>query len=447
MESELNADLERASASWLVGARSYTAQLDVDTATLWRCVEEFEGLLRRLPEKSKRRVQEQSVAIQIHKICRRNRQAFLQHHAREVYQLLVADWNGHRHLSELAEAAARQFPGLVPTAAQISAERAHLQRDKEGREIDQAIFFGQLLAQPDIGVDLTMRLLQPTAKALALLPAYLRDRRIHLGKVELKARGQEAHLTIDSPACLNAEDDELIDQMETAVDLALLDESAVVALLRGATMTHPRYRGRRVFSAGINLKDLHRGQISYADFLLRREFGYLNKMAHGLRMAGSGGTAEPRTIEKPWVAAVDSFAIGGGAQVLLVCDHVIASSESYFSLPAAQEGIVPGVANLRLPRIAGSRMARQIILLGRRVWARESQAAVLFDEVVEAAHMDATIDARLKELSGLAVIPNRRLLGLCEEPLDLFRSYMAHFAMEQATRLYSQDVFEKIERA
>ena len=58
-------------------------------------------------------------------------------------------------------------------------------------------------------------------------------------------------------------------------------------------------------------------------------------------------------IEKPWLAVVESFAIGGGCQLLCVMDRVIAEPGAYFNLPASKEGFIPGSANLRLPRLAG----------------------------------------------------------------------------------------------
>jgi len=449
MPSDSIVDLERASLSWASFSPVYGGHLDEDAVALRQFVEEGAALTRRLPHKAVRSAGEQTVVDQLHATSRRSRVAFLRRHAHNIHRTLIAPLTGHVPLSALSAQVAARLPGLLPTPAQLAEERGQLQRDKEGLEIDQALFFSELLRDPTVGLDLVTRLLQPTAPALELLPAFQRDRRVHLGKVELVARGPAAHLTFHNPACLNAEDDELIDQFETAVDIALLDGGLSVGLLRGGEMTHPRYRGRRVFSAGINLKELHRGQISYADFLLRREFGTLNKLLHGLRIRvdGDGGDDEFRTVMKPWVAAVDAFAIGGGAQLLLTCDHVIAAADSYFALPAAQEGIVPGVANLRLPRIAGARLARQIILSGRRVFAREPDAAALFDEVVEPAQMDAAIDARLAALASPAVIPNRRMLVLCEEPLDTFRTYMAQFALEQGQRLYSQDVLQKVATA
>jgi (3,5-dihydroxyphenyl)acetyl-CoA 1,2-dioxygenase len=447
MPNEMNTDLERPLSPPLADTPSWRGHLEGDAAVLAGLAEHAQALLRRLPERSRRDPAERAQAAQIHHACRAAREGFLRRHVHAVYRSLTATLSGHCALADLAEVAARLFPGLVPTAAQLAEERRHLQRDKEGLEIDQGVFFGALLREPDIGLDLMTRMLQPTARALALLADYRRERRLDLGKLTIEAQGPSARLTVHNPACLNAEDDELIDQMETAVDLALLDETCVVALLRGGEMTHPRYRGRRVFSAGINLKELHRGQISFANFLLRRELGTLNKMAHGLRLGDATDTRSMQTLTKPWVAAVDAFAIGGGAQILLVCDHVIAATDSFFALPAAQEGIVPGVANLRLPRLAGGRLARQVILSGRRLWASDPQSAGVFDEVVEPPAMDAAIASRLEQFAAPAVGANRRMIGLCEEPLDTLRAYMAQFAIEQAQRLYSPDVLDKVKPA
>lgn len=181
------------------------------------------------------------------------------------------------------------------------------------------------------------------------------------------------------------------------------------------------------------------------DFLLRRELGYLHKLIRGVRPQGSADWRRP-TVDKPWVAVVDGFAIGGGAQLLLLFDHVIAASDAYVSLPAAQEGIIPGVANFRLTRSVGPRLARQVILEGRRVHASEPAARLLVDEVHEPAALDAAVAESAERLRGTAVLANRRMLNLAEEPVDQFRSYMAEFALQQALRLYDADVLDKVSR-
>jgi thioesterase DpgC len=247
-------------------------------------------------------------------------------------------------------------------------------------------------------------------------------------------------------ARLNAEDGRLIADLDTAVDLVLLDDQVRVGVLRGGQVDHPKYRGRRVFSAGVNLTDLRNGKISFVDFLLGRELGYVNKILRGVLTEPDAGAWCERAVAKPWIAAVDTFAIGGGMQLLLVMDRVLAEENAYFSLPAAAEGIVPGLGNLRLTRQTGARLARQVILGGRRIAATEPEAALLCDEIVPAAELDAAVDRAVAELAVPAVAANRQMLTLAEEPLDHFREYLAEFAVVQAGRTYSEDVLAKVER-
>ena len=366
-------------------------------------------------------------------------------HADAVYDEITKHRTRYLRLAELALAAADAFPGLVPGADDLAAEQALPLAGKEGHEIDQGIFFNGVLRSSRAGPHLLDAMRQPTRRALALLPEFIEAGAADLGSVRLERTGGVARLTMCRDDCLNAEDNRQVDDMETAVDLALLDPSVRVGLVRGGTMSHPRYQGKRVFSAGINLKALHHGDISLADFLLRRELGYISKLQHGI-LAGDAAPWHYPAIDKPWVAAVDTFAIGGGMQLLLVFDYAIAAADAYFSLPAAEEGIVPGVANLRLTRYAGPRLARQIILRGRKIRATEPAALLVVDEVAEPDEMDLAIERSLEALQSPAVIVNRRMLNLADEPSAEFRRYVAEFALQQALRLHGSDVIGKVSR-
>ncbi|MET7335682.1 (3,5-dihydroxyphenyl)acetyl-CoA 1,2-dioxygenase DpgC [Nonomuraea sp. NPDC005650] len=394
-----------------------------------------EQALAALPDPAKRSTEERAAAAEIKAAARRERTAFLEAHVEAVYAELTEDHGARPRLAELVEAAAAAFPGLVPTPEELAGERARPQAEKEGHEIDQGVFLRAVLGSAQAGTHLMESMLRPTDRALRLLPEFTVTGHAELGSVRMERRDGAAYLTMCGADCLNAEDERQVDDMETAVDLALLDPAVQVGVLRGGEMAHPRHRGRRVFSAGINLKKLHAGDISLVGFLLRRELGYIAKLIRGT--AGR---------EKPWVAVVDGFAIGGGAQLLLVFDQVIAASDAYVSLPAAQEGIIPGAANLRLSRAMGPRLARQVILHGRRIWATEPAAASLIDEVAEPGDLDAALAGAVARLKGPAVVPNRRMLNLAEEPPDAFRRYLAEFALHQAERLYSDDVIGKVGR-
>jgi (3,5-dihydroxyphenyl)acetyl-CoA 1,2-dioxygenase len=403
-----------------------------------------DDLIASLPEPRDRSPGQGATAAAAHDTARRVRVHFMDAHADAVYDELTKGRQRYLRLPDLVEAAA-SFTGLVPTAEQMAAERGRPQAHKEGREIDQGIFLRGVLRSPLAGQHLLDSMLRPTDRALELLPEFRRTGVADLGSVRMERRAGAARLTMCREDCLNAEDIRQVEDMETAVDIALLDGDVRVGLLRGGEMSHPRYRGKRIFSAGINLKTLHSGGISLVNFLLSRELGYISKLLRGV-LLDEGASWHSPTVQKPWLAAVDGFAIGGGMQLLLVFDRVIAASDSYFSLPAAQEGIVPGAANFRLTRSAGPRLSRQIILGGRRVWASEPAGLLLADEVVEPADMEQAIEASLDRLQSPAVAANRQMLILAEEPLAEFRRYMAEFAVNQALRLYSDDVIVKTGR-
>ncbi|QKV90546.1 enoyl-CoA hydratase/isomerase family protein [Streptomyces sp. NA02950] len=410
---------------------------------LTEATERAEKVLAALPGPVRRTAEQRAEAEAAKNAARARRARFLDEHADTVYDRLTEGRTRHLRIDELVAAASGAFPGLVPTEEQLAQERSRPQADKEGHEIDQGIFLRAVLRSSSAGPHLLDAMLRPSDRARRLLPEFLRTGVVEMEAVRLERRDGVARLTMCRDDRLNAEDEQQVDDMETAVDLALLDPGVRVGLLRGGEMSHRRYRGKRVFSAGINLKYLSSGDIPLVDFLLRRELGYLHKLVRGVR-AEDSGLWHTRHIEKPWVAAVDGFAIGGGTQVLLVLDHVIAASDAYLSLPAAKEGIIPGVANFRFSRYAGPRLSRQVILEGRRIWASEPQARLLVDEVVEPREMDAAIERAVARLDGEAVLVNRRMLNLAEEPVDAFRAYMAEFALQQALRLYGVDVIHKV---
>src|SRR5205823_5305282 len=128
------------------------------------------------------------------------------------------------------------------------------------------------------------------------------------------------------------------------------------------------------------------------EFMLERELGCVSKMFRGLSPARprDDGLEEGR-IEKPFLAAVDAWAIGGACQWLLVMDGVVAERGAYFSLPARKEGIIPGCANLRLPRFVGERLARQAIFLNQDFPADSPEGRLIADRVVDPAEVEETV--------------------------------------------------------
>ncbi|MEU3838525.1 enoyl-CoA hydratase/isomerase family protein [Streptomyces sp. NPDC028635] len=420
----------------------FTADRAAVTAHLQAAVERIAGYGPR----TGRTPAAQRHAATVHEEAHDLRRRFLAAHAERVYAELTDGRTRSLRLEELTEQAARAFPGLVPTRTQLAEDSRHLQRNKEGWEVAVGLFFQAVLNAPAAGEHLLRAMLRPTGRALDALPGYQLTGHADLGVATVTRRDGIAHLELCNDEFLNAEDDAAVEALETGTDLVLLDPASHVGVLRGAPQTHPSYAGRRVFSAGINLTHLYHGDISLLGFMLRREAGYLAKFVRGLCLDDTHGDGWWPDADKPWVAAVDSFAIGGGMQILPVMDRVVAADDAWFSLPAMEEGLVPGLANLRLLHLTGSRAARRLILGGRTLRASDPEAAHIVDETVPADTMDTAVDRAARHLDHPAVGANRRMLALAEEPTGLFRRYLARYAYEQARLLHSPALITTLER-
>lgn len=425
---------------------TFDSTLNKDADTLHQYIKEAEKQLATLPATFKCNVQEKKLKDAMIHTCRTVRSQFISRHRETIYAALTNDYNEYHRLTELVYLASEQFPGLVPTREQIDQEKTQIQAHKEGFEIDQGIFFNGLLQSKRIGNHLLDAMLLPCQRALHLLPTLQNTTHLDLGTVLYERQTHTAFLTINNPQSLNAENNRFVNDMETAVDLALMDEQVTTCVLRGGVMTHPRYKDKRVFCAGINLKELINGHISFVEFLLTRELGFISKIVHGTLHDPLNPILSLRSTQKPWIAVVDSFAIGGGMQIVLACDKVIAADNSYFSLPAAQEGIIPGAANYRLSHLCNNRLTRQIILFGKKIWASSTESRYFCDDVVPNVELDTAIEVAIHALNQPAVIANRRMLNLAGETRTNFIEYMAEFAYVQAIRLYSEDVLNKINR-
>jgi (3,5-dihydroxyphenyl)acetyl-CoA 1,2-dioxygenase len=376
------------------------------------------------------------------------RERFLREHAAAVYAVVTDDYATPLRIDQLVYLAAERFPGLVPTRAEVEAEREHLQGDKEGVEIAQGLLLAHVLASPRAGAHLVWAMLRPTALALERLDELRATGEVDLGGALVRREGAAGIVELRNPRHLNAEDDSTLPATEAAVDLVLLDPAIEIGVFRGGVVDHPRYAGRRIFGAGINLTHLYRGLIPFL-FYLVRDLGYVNKIYRGHSAPEHRPGPIEETTEKLWVAAAETYAIGGACQLLHVMDHVIAERGCRLYLPARKEGIIPGASNLRLARSVGDRVARQAILSGREFEAGTPDGDLLCDEVVEPGEMDAAIAERVELLTSSGLVnaaANRRAMRVGDEPLDLFRTYMATYAREQAYCHFSPALIRNLER-
>jgi thioesterase DpgC len=315
-------------------------------------------------------------------------------------------------------------PGL-PSREQVLQEREHLQKDKQGLEIAQGEFLGSVLADPVAGTQLVEKMLEPLD--LSRLEELRSRGVVDLGAAVVQRRGNVGYLELRNPRHLNAEDDTTLRASEIGVDLLEADDQVEVCVLRGGVVSHPRYEGRRILGAGLNLTHLYRGKISYLFFPVR-DLGFVNKVYRGSKL---------------WIGVAETYAIGGACQLLLCVDHILAEEGCRLTLPARNEGIIPGAANLRLPRFVGDRAARRAILSGE-----ELDLSVMADEIVAREDMDEAIAARAAALTTAGAVSggaNRAAFRVGQEPLDVFRQYMAVYAREQALCHFSPALIRNLE--
>ncbi len=328
-----------------------------DCSAFWR---RSAVLLRKLPPKPRRNEAEQTAADALMSDGRTSRELFLAAHVEQVYDLLTQRCSTFRRIDELVYAAAPLAPGLVPTQKEVRATAAHPQRDKDGVEIDQGLFLAHVLARPRIGEHLCHAMLLPRPEIAALLAEFASRGSLNLGAARLTRKGKAVHLDTVNPRFLNTEDDTTLAETELAVDVATLDRTTEIAVMRGAPVDNEKYRGKRIFGAGINLTHLYLGKIPYLWFMIR-DLGYVHKLIRGVAMPESvPDDVKGRGVEKLWVAGVDTFAIGGHCQTLLCMDYILAASDAFLSLPARKEGIIPAF------RICACRASSAIAWRGKR---------------------------------------------------------------------------------
>ncbi len=366
-----------------------------------------------------------------------------------LYRLLTDDFTKFIRVERLVRDAAAVVPGLVPDDETLARENALPQRDKDGAEIDQGLFLAHVLADEASGMHLCHAMLLPRPEAAELSSRFAERGKLEFEGATLERRGKAAFVTMRNPRFLNAEDEATLDGLETAVDVATLDRRAT---LRCCAAT--RSSTRNIAAAGCSRPE----SISPISITARSPTSGTSSATWGSSIncfaVWRGRTEAPTrlaggTQEKPWIGVVDGFAIGGGCQLLLALDYVLAASDAYMTLPARKEGIIPGAANLRLWRFTGDRIARQAILYGRRLDCDTPEGRLVCDEIASPASIESALDAVIDGFTSSGVVSaagNRRALRVGQEPLDVFRRYMAVYCREQAYCHFSPALIANLER-
>ncbi len=188
-------------------------------------------------------------------------------------------------------------------------------------------------------------------------------------EVRVERRGHVLEITIDRPK-VNAIDDATSKKLGQAFVMLRDDPDLRVAILTSA--------GEKIFSAGWDLKALNSGDIALDNW-------WENEDAS---MGGFAGITEMWDLNKPVIAALNGLAIGGGLEIAVACDLIIATENVQFALPELPLGIIPDAGAIqRLPRRIPYNIAMEMLLLGRWLTAEEAMRYGLVNKVVPAADL------------------------------------------------------------
>ena len=205
-------------------------------------------------------------------------------------------------------------------------------------------------------------------------------------------------ITLNRPKQLNALNDTLMDELGAALRAFDADDAIGCIVLTGSD---------KAFAAG-------------ADIAAMAPYGFIDAYAKGLI---SRNWETIREIRKPVIAAVAGFALGGGCELAMMCDFIIAAESAKFGQPEIKLGIIPGAGGTqRLPRAISKSKAMDMILTARMMDATEAERAGLVSRIVPAAELlDTAIAAAytICEFSGPSVMMAKECVNRAyETPLS-----------------------------
>ncbi len=201
-------------------------------------------------------------------------------------------------------------------------------------------------------------------------------------------------IRLNRPEALNALNTTLLNELGDALEAAAADTVVRCVVLTGS---------EKAFAAGADIKEM--SDKSYADMFT---LDFFTRQARRIE-----------TFRKPIIAAVSGYALGGGCELAMMCDFIIASDTAKFGQPEINLGVAPGIGGTqRLTRYVGKSKAMDMMLTARMMDAAEAERAGLVSRVVPAGNLleEAMAAARkIASQSPLAVAMNKELVNAAYE--------------------------------
>ena len=193
----------------------------------------------------------------------------------------------------------------------------------------------------------------------------------------VEQRGAVTLITLNRPKALNALNSAVLRELIDAFAAYDADESQRCAVLTGS---------EKAFAAGADIKEMS-------------DQGFASMYATNF----FGGWERVTATRKPWIAAVAGYALGGGCEVAMMADFIIAGDNAQFGQPEIKLGVTPGMGgSQRLTHAIGKAKAMEMCLTGRMMGAEEAERSGLVARVVPAADL---LDEALKTAAQIAAMP------------------------------------------
>ena len=213
----------------------------------------------------------------------------------------------------------------------------------------------------------------------------------------IERRGAITLITLNRPQALNALSTAVLEELIEAFSAFEADETQRCAILTGS--------GEKAFAAGADIKEM--AAKPAADFYTQDMFA---RWASHLVKA----------VRKPWIAAVNGVALGGGCEVVMMADIAIAADNARFGQPEIRLGVPPGMGGTqRLTHAVGKAKAMDMILTGRTMDAAEAERAGLVARVVPAAELMDTAFAAAEAIAGMAPLATMAAKELVNAAFEL----------------------------
>ena len=198
--------------------------------------------------------------------------------------------------------------------------------------------------------------------------------------ITVEQRDAVTLITLNRPKALNALNSKVLEELIDAFAAYQADDSQLCAVLTGS--------GDKAFAAGADIKEMSEKEA--ADFYLEDFF--------------APWTSEiVKKTRKPWIAAVNGFALGGGCELAMMADFIIASENAKFGQPEIKLGVAPGMGgSQRLTKAVGKSKAMEMCLTGRMMDAEEAERSNL---VARVAPHDQLLDEAMKIAKQIASMP------------------------------------------